>query len=248
MNLLAISNKMGWWEDFTELLQRAGSAYYTIATNSQVRQKVAGKVLDSLNAPGTIGEKLVGATEAYAFISGHNPNEIPQSAKDVIRTSGDVIGFAESQLPGIDAIHAGLTTATELAAGRDPAHLKDFIAETAVAFAPPGVSAAYTAYKELSNLPIVDAAIKRETIAPPTPSSVPLIPKVPMPTSMPMPMPIPMPMPKSELQPLVPTSRIERLDNLAKSQQEIGSFTPRPFATGMHPYAKLKKRRAKKTK
>jgi len=240
-NLLAISNKMGWWEDFTELLQRAGSAYYTIATNSQVRQKVAGGVLDAVvNDKRSVGEKLVGATEAYSFISGHNPNEIPQSAKDVIRTSGDVIGFAESQLPGIDAIHAGLTTATELAAGRDPAHLKDFIAETAVAFAPPGVSAAYTAYKELSNLPTVDAAIKREAIAPPTPSSVPLIPKVPM--------PMPMPMPKSEPLAPAPSSRIERLDNLAKSQQEIGSFTPRPFATGMHQYTKLKKRRAKKTK
>jgi hypothetical protein len=168
---------MGWWDDFTQLLSTAGSAYYAIATKPEVRKKIAGKALDSFNAPGSIGEKLVSGIDAITFRAGYNPNEIPQVGKDVIRTAGDVIGFAESQLPGIDAIHAGLTSATELAAGRDPAHLKDLAVETAVAFAPPGVAEAYSAYKALSDLPVADAAIKREVIAPP--KSVPMIPNVP---------------------------------------------------------------------
>lgn len=246
---------MGWWDDFTSLLSTAGSAYYAIATKPEVRQKIAGKALDSFNAPGSIGEKLVSGIEAISFQAGYNPNEIPQVGKDVIRTAGDVIGFAESQLPGIDAIHAGLTTATELAAGRDPAHLKDLAVETAVAFAPPGVAEAYSAYKALSDLPVADAAIKREVISPPKPKSiptqtpVPTIPDIPKPKSEPIapkseprvPAEVPVPKPSSDKPPdtdksepsFAPPaearsySRVERLDNLVKSgQQEIQPFLP----------------------
>lgn len=317
---------MGWWDDFTSLLNTAGSVYYTLATNTDVRKKVAGQVLDSFNDGKSIGEKLVGGVEAFSFISGHNPNEIPQTAKDVIRGAGDAIGFLESQLPGIGAIHAGLATATELAAGRDPAHLGEFALETASAFAPPGVGEVYSAYKALSDLPTVDAAIKKEVIAPPR--LVPARPRVPVIPDMPRPRPEPL-APKTE--PKVPAevpakpptpskpadisntydlfgdlgksksesrakfepsqiskfappaeiqsySRVQRLDNLAKShQQEISAFTPRPIGMSrkafiqehqhlvkvlekakpaelkkeaMSQYAELKKvkRRAKKTK
>lgn len=180
---------MGWFDDFLDLAKVAGSAYYAIATKPEVRKKIAGKALDSFSAPGTIGEKLVSGIDAITFRAGYNPNEIPQVGKDVIRTAGDVIGLAESQLPGIDAIHAGLTSATELAAGRDPAHLKDLAIETAVAFAPPGVGEAYAAYKALSDLPVADAAIKREVIAPPKPKSVPTQTPVPAIPDMPKPKP-----------------------------------------------------------
>ncbi len=250
-----------------DLARTAGSAYYAIATKPEVRKKIAGKALDSFNAPGTIGEKLVSGIDAITFRAGYNPNEIPQVGKDVIRTAGDVIGFAESQLPGVGSIHAGLATATELAAGRDPAHLAEFAAETAVAFAPPGVAEAYTAYKALSDLPVTDAAIKREVISPPKPKSiptqtpVPTIPEIlkPEPKPQPKPKPEPKPEPKVPVEVPVPSqetkaernaipySRIQRLDNIAKSyQQETSIFTPRPI--GLSKYAKLKKRRTKKTK
>lgn len=234
-----------------DLARTAGSAYYAIATKPELRQKIAGKALDSFSSPGTIGEKLVGGIEAITFRAGYNPNEISQVAKDVIRTSGDVIGFAESQLPGVGAIHAGLATATELAAGRDPAHLGEFATETAVAFAPPGVAEAYSAYKALSDLPVTDAAIKREIIAPPKPKSVPTIPDMPKPKPEPEPrIPAEVPAPSQETKAernAIPYSRIQRLDNIAKSQQqEIQPFLPRPI--GLVKYAKLKKRRTKKTK
>ena len=254
---------MGWWDDFMDLARTAGSAYYAIATKPEVRKKIAGKALDSFNAPGTIGEKLVSGIDAITFRAGYNPNEIPQVGKDVIRTAGDVIGFAESQLPGVGSIHAGLATATELAAGRDPAHLAEFAAETAVAFAPPGVAEAYAAYKALSDLPVTDAAIKREVIAPPKPKSiptqtpVPTIPEILKPEPKPKPKPKPepkapaeVPLPSQETKAernAIPYSRIQRLDNIAKSQQqEMSAFTPRPI--GLSQYAKLKKRRTKKTK
>jgi hypothetical protein len=248
---------MGWWDDFMDLARTAGSAYYAIATKPEVRKKIAGKALDSFNAPGTIGEKLVSGIEAITFRAGYNPNEIPQVGKDVIRTAGDVIGFAESQLPGVGSIHAGLATATELAAGRDPAHLGEFATETAVAFAPPGVAEAYAAYKALSDLPVTDAAIKKEVISPPKPKSVPT--QTPVPTIPEILKPEPKPEPKAPAEvPLpsqetkaernaIPYSRIQRLDNIAKaSQQETSIFTPRPI--GLSKYAKLKKRRTKKTK
>ena len=240
-----------------DLARTAGSAYYAIATKPEVRKKIAGKALDSFNAPGTIGEKLVSGIEAITFRAGYNPNEIPQVGKDVIRTAGDVIGFAESQLPGVGSIHAGLATATELAAGRDPAHLGEFATETAVAFAPPGVAEAYAAYKALSDLPVTDAAIKKEVISPPKPKSVPT--QTPVPTIPEILKPEPKPEPKAPAEvPLpsqetkaernaIPYSRIQRLDNIAKaSQQETSIFTPRPI--GLSKYAKLKKRRTKKTK
>jgi len=248
---------MGWWDDFMDLARTAGSAYYAIATKPEVRKKIAGKALDSFNAPGTIGEKLVSGIEAITFRAGYNPNEIPQVGKDVIRTAGDVIGFAESQLPGVGSIHAGLATATELAAGRDPAHLGEFATETAVAFAPPGVAEAYAAYKALSDLPVTDAAIKKEVISPPKPKSVPT--QTPVPTIPEILKPEPKPEPKAPAEvPLpsqetkaernaIPYSRIQRLDNIAKAyQQETSIFTPRPI--GLSQYAKLKKRRTKKTK
>jgi hypothetical protein len=249
---------MGWWDDFTSLLSTAGSVYYTLATNTDVRQKVAGKIVDSFNDGRSVGEKLVGGVEAFAFISGHNPNEIPQTAKDVIRGAGDVIGFAESQLPGIGAIHSGLMTAAELTAGRDPAHLGEFAVETAAAFAPPGVGEAYSAYKALSDLPVADKAIKREVIAPVRPRVIPDIPRsLPLP-ELPRPKPEPVApkiepkIPAEAIIPAIPKhvptesqifgepekpkmkfeptySRVERLDNLAKShQQEIGAFISRP--------------------
>jgi len=243
---------MGWWDDFTSLLNTAGSVYYTLATNSDVRQKVAGQIVDSFNDGRSVGEKLVGGVEAFSFISGHNPNEIPQTAKDVIRGAGDTIGFLESQLPGIGAIHAGLATAAELTAGRDPAHLGEFAVETAAAFAPPGVGEVYSAYKALSDLPVADAAIKREVIAPLRPRVIPDIPRsLPLP-ELPRPKPEPLPpkvepkIPSEAVLPSIPKhvpteaelfgksephpySRVERLDHLAKShQQEIGSFVPRP--------------------
>lgn len=240
-----------------DLARTAGSAYYAIATKPEVRKKIAGKALDSFNAPGTIGEKLVSGIEAITFRAGYNPNEIPQVGKDVIRTAGDVIGFAESQLPGVGSIHAGLATATELAAGRDPAHLGEFATETAVAFAPPGVAEAYAAYKALSDLPVTDAAIKKEVISPPKPKSVPT--QTPVPTIPEILKPEPKPEPKAPAEvPLpsqetkaernaIPYSRIQRLDNIAKAyQQETSIFTPRPI--GLSQYAKLKKRRTKKTK
>jgi hypothetical protein len=243
---------MGWWDDFMDLARTAGSAYYAIATKPEVRKKIAGKALDSFSSPGTIGEKLVGGIEAITFRAGYNPNEIPQVGKDVIRTAGDVIGFAESQLPGVGAIHSGLATATELAAGRDPAHLGEFATETAVAFAPPGVAEAYAAYKALSDLPVADAAIKREIIAPPKPKSIPT--QTPVPTipeilkpepRIPAEVPAPSQETKAERN-AIPYSRIQRLDNIAKSQQpETSIFTPRPI--GLSKYAKLKKR-TKKTK
>jgi len=254
---------MGWFDDFLDLAKTAGAAYYAIATKPEVRKKIAGKALDSFNAPGTIGEKLVSGIDAITFRAGYNPNEIPQVGKDVIRTAGDVIGFAESQLPGVGAIHSGLATATELAAGRDPAHLGEFAAETAVAFAPPGVAEAYEAYKALSGLPVADAAIKREIIAPPKPSSIPT--QTPVPTIPEMPKFNPKPVPAKVPEPRIPVevpelkretksephqySRIQRLDNLARSQQQdIQPFLPRPI--GLSQYAKLKKvkRRVKKTK
>ncbi len=225
---------MGWWDDFMDLAKTAGAAYYAIATKPDVRQKIAGKALDSFNASGSIGEKLVSGIEAISFQTGHNPNEIPQVGKDVIRTAGDVIGALESQLPGVGAIHSGLATATELAAGRDPAHLAEFATETAMAFAPPGVAETYSAYKALSDLPAVDAAIKREVITPPKPRSIPT--QTPVPTIPDMPKPKPEPLaPKSE--PKLPAeiplskptetelfgkteSRVQRLDNLAKSHQQ----------------------------
>lgn len=240
-----------------DLARTAGSAYYAIATKPEVRKKIAGKALDSFNAPGTIGEKLVSGIDAITFRAGYNPNEIPQVGKDVIRTAGDVIGFAESQLPGVGSIHAGLATATELAAGRDPAHLGEFATETAVAFAPPGVAEAYAAYKALSDLPVTDAAIKKEVISPPKPKSVPT--QTPVPTIPEILKPEPKPEPKAPAEVAVPSqetkaernaipySRIQRLDNIAKAyQQETSIFTPRPI--GLSQYAKLKKRRTKKTK
>lgn len=240
---------MGWWDDFMDLAKTAGAAYYAIATKPEVRQKIAGKALDSFNAPGSIGEKLVSGIEAISFQTGHNPNEIPQVGKDVIRTAGDVIGALESQLPGVGAIHSGLATATELAAGRDPAHLAEFATETAMAFAPPGVAETYSAYKALSDLPAVDAAIKREVISPPKPRSIPTQTSVPTIPDMPKPKPEPLapkaepklpaevPLPKPSAVPKTETelfgkteSRVQRLDNLAKShQQEISAFTPRPI-------------------
>ena len=244
-----------------DLARTAGSAYYAIATKPEVRKKIAGKALDSFSSPGTIGEKLVGGIDAITFRAGYNPNEIPQVGKDVIRTAGDVIGFAESQLPGVGAIHSGLATATELVAGRDPAHLGEFAAETAVAFAPPGVAEAYAAYKALSDLPVTDAAMKREAITPPKPKSIPTqtpVPKIPE-ILKPEPQPQPKPEPKAPAEVPVPTqetkaernaipySRIQRLDNLVNSgRQETSIFLPRPI--GLVKYAKLKKRRAKKTK
>jgi hypothetical protein len=250
---------MGWWDDFMDLARTAGSAYYAIATKPEVRKKIAGKALDSFNAPGTIGEKLVSGIDAITFRAGYNPNEIPQVGKDVIRTAGDVIGFAESQLPGVGAIHSGLATATELAAGRDPAHLGEFATETAVAFAPPGVAEAYAAYKALSDLPVTDAAMKREAITPPKPKSVPTqtpVPKIPEILKPEPRIPAEVPVPKQETKAEMFTklepqqySRIQRLDNLVKSgQQEIQPFLPRPIPIGLVKYAKLKKRRAKKTK
>jgi hypothetical protein len=232
---------MGWFDDFLDLAKTAGAAYYAIATKPEVRKKIAGKALDSFNAPGTIGEKLVSGIDAITFRAGYNPNEIPQVGKDVIRTAGDVIGFAESQLPGVGAIHSGLATATELAAGRDPAHLGEFAAETAVAFAPPGVAEAYEAYKALSGLPVADAAIKREIIAPPKPSSIPTqtpVPTIPeMPKFNPKPVPAEVPELKRETKAEIfakpepqQYSRIQRLDNLARSQQQdIQPFLPRPI-------------------
>jgi len=248
---------MGWWDDFMDLARTAGSAYYAIATKPEVRKKIAGKALDSFNAPGTIGEKLVSGIDAITFRAGYNPNEIPQVGKDVIRTAGDVIGFAESQLPGVGSIHAGLATATELAAGRDPAHLAEFAAETAVAFAPPGVAEAYAAYKALSDLPVTDAAIKKEVISPPKPKSIPTqtpVPAIPEILKPEPKAPAEVPLPKQETKAEMFTklepqqySRIQRLDNIAKAyQQETSIFTPRPI--GLSQYAKLKKRRTKKTK
>jgi len=229
-------DKMGWWDDFMDLARTAGSAYYAIATKPEVRKKIAGKALDSFNAPGTIGEKLVSGIDAITFRAGYNPNEIPQVGKDVVRTAGDVIGFAESQLPGVGAIHSGLATATELAAGRDPAHLGEFAAETAVAFAPPGVAEAYAAYKALSDLPVADAAIKREVISPPKPKSIPT--QTPVPTipeilkpepRIPAEVPVPTKETKADRS-AIPYSRIQRLDNLVNSgQQEIQPFLPRPI-------------------
>ena len=268
---------MGWWDDFMDLARTAGSAYYTIATNPDARKAVAGKIVDSFNDPRTIGEKLVSGVEAYSFISGHNPNDIPQTAKDVIRGAGDAAGFLESQLPGIGAIHAGLATATELAAGRDPAHLGEFAVETAVAFAPHGVGEAYSLLKNLSDLPATSAVINKEISVPSR--SAPLQPRIPVISYMPRPRPeplapkaepkipaeVPVPKPSSSKPPdvkdtyelfgdlgktktesrakfepsyvskTIPAevqaySRVQRLDNLAKShQQEIGSFTPRPI-------------------
>ena len=236
-----------------DLARTAGSAYYAIATKPEVRKKIAGKALDSFSSPGTIGEKLVSGIDAITFRAGYNPNEIPQVGKDVIRTAGDVIGFAESQLPGVGAIHSGLATATELAAGRDPAHLGEFATETAVAFAPPGVAEAYAAYKALSDLPVTDAAMKREVISPPNPKSVPTqtpVPKIPDILKPEPRIPVPKQETKAEMfTKLEPQqySRIQRLDNLVRSgQQEIQPFLPRPI--GLVKYAKLKKRRAKKTK
>ena len=187
---------MGWWDDFTQLLSTAGSVYYTLATNTEARQKVAGKIVDSFKDERSIGEKLVGGLDAIAFRTGTNPADIPQTAKDILRVGGDTVGFLESQLPGIGAIHAGLATAAELTAGRDPAHLGEFAVETAVSFAPPGVGEAYSAYKALSDLPVADAAIKREVIAPPRPK---VIPDMPRPSNPEMPKPKPEPIaPKSE--------------------------------------------------
>ena len=228
---------MGWFDDFMDLAKTAGAAYYAIATRPEVRKKIAGKALDSFNAPGTIGEKLVSGIDAISFRAGYNPNEIPQVGKDVIRTAGDVIGFAESQLPGVGAIHSGLATATELAAGRDPAHLGEFAAETAVAFAPPGVAEAYAAYKALSDLPVADAAIKREIIAPPKPRSIPTQTPVPTIPEMPKFVPAEVPVMKQETKAEIfakpephQYSRVQRLDNLINSgQQEIQPFLPHPI-------------------
>ena len=243
---------MGWWDDFTQLLSTAGSVYYTLATNTEARQKVAGKIVDSFKDERSIGEKLVGGLDAIAFRTGTNPADIPQTAKDILRVGGDTVGFLESQLPGIGAIHAGLATAAELTAGRDPAHLGEFAVETAVSFAPPGVGEAYSAYKALSDLPVADAAIKREVIAPPRPKVIPDMPR-PSNPEMPKPKPEPVapkseprvpaevPVPKPSAKPKTETeifgkseprqySRVERLDNLVKSgQQEIQPFLPRPI-------------------
>lgn len=170
---------MGWWDEFMDIAKTAGSVYYTLATNPEVRKKVAEQVVDTtINNPRSLGDTLVGATEVFTVLSGHNANDIPQTTRDIIRTAGNVIGGIESNLPGIGVLHSGLATATELAAGRDPAHLKDFAIETGLAFAPPVLGEAYNLLKNMSDLPATNAVIMKEVVAPPR--MVPMRPRVPL--------------------------------------------------------------------
>lgn len=235
---------MGWWDDLSWGVSRAFNTYKTLYEKPEVRKEVVGRVLDAVESKG-VGDTLADALQVGVFVSGRNPSDVPKLALDIIRGAGNAADFAVSQLPGAGALNAGIKSAAELAAGREPVHLADLATETGLSFAPKGVGEVISAVRGVADLPALSSLLKHEKSKQPAPAEAAVIkreeqvviPK-PVPESMPkptpavprLPRPAPAPLPPNvvpRITPVVPRS--EQFEMLLPDYARRDPFSlPRP--------------------
>ena len=220
---------MGWWDDLTWGVSRAFNTYATIYEKPEVRKQVVGRTLDAVQS-GSVGDKLADAVQFGAYVSGHNANNIPSTALEVIRGAGNAADFAVSQLPGAGALNAGIKTAAEITAGREPTHLADLAVETGLAFAPRGVGEVIGAVRGVADLPALSSLRKYEEKKP-KPASAPTVHKdeqviIPKPVLESLPKPIPAPqVPRPTPEPL-PPNVAPRVDSLVPRSEQSTMLLP----------------------